>query len=275
MLRLWCPLRLHSAVNRLWEVRRSVIRFFCQHVLLLQCAATERCWSVRLWFTCQWTPNKETDTVLPSSTTEHSNFEDVPFSVPGRACQDDSFVNSVDNIKRQVAPFVFLVHHGVSVASGRLLNLGYAAGHPFFEMSCSFTNQMLAQLDSLRYWFAETARCESGVIAPSHTRGGDHRLSPGTHCTPIRICSFTSGKLTEGTSLSWVFQCTLCRFLCRGHKFGAPCPAWLVFHWSQYYLNIILHPLCPAGSLRMYFCATVLEIRCGFRGYGYAFSWST
>ena len=51
------------------------------------------------------------------------------------ACQDDSFVNSVDNIKPQVAPFVFLVRHGVSVASGRPLNLGYAAGHPFFEIS--------------------------------------------------------------------------------------------------------------------------------------------
>ena len=35
---------------------------------------------------------------------------------------------------------------------------------------CSFTNQMLAQLDLLRYLLAETARCESGVIAPSHTQ---------------------------------------------------------------------------------------------------------
>ena len=45
----------------------------------------------------------------------------------------------VDNIKPQMVPFVFPVRHCVGVlASGRLLNLGYAAGHPFFEMSCSF-----------------------------------------------------------------------------------------------------------------------------------------
>ena len=33
------------------------------------------------------------------------------------------------------------------LASGRLLNLGCATGHPSFVMSCSFTNQVLAQLD--------------------------------------------------------------------------------------------------------------------------------
>merc|ERR1712066_721619 len=37
--------------------------------------------------------------------------------------------------------------HGVIVlAAGRLLNLGCATGHPSFVMSCSFTNQALAQL---------------------------------------------------------------------------------------------------------------------------------
>ena len=34
-------------------------------------------------------------------------------------------------------------------------------------MSYSFTNQTLVQLDLLRYWFYGTARCESGVVAPS------------------------------------------------------------------------------------------------------------
>jgi len=33
------------------------------------------------------------------------------------------------------------------LASGRLLNLGCATGHPSFVMSCSFTNQTLAQLE--------------------------------------------------------------------------------------------------------------------------------
>jgi len=52
------------------------------------------------------------------------------------------------NIKEQVDRFVFPDGHGVIVlARGRLLNLGCATGHPSFVMSCSFTNQTLAQID--------------------------------------------------------------------------------------------------------------------------------
>merc|ERR1712091_316870 len=59
----------------------------------------------------------------------------------------------VENIKPQVDRFVFPDGHGVIVlASGRLLNLGCATGHPSFVMSCSFTNQALAQLDLLDNW---------------------------------------------------------------------------------------------------------------------------
>merc|ERR1711953_630004 len=59
----------------------------------------------------------------------------------------------VDNIKPQVDRFVFPDGHGVIIlASGRLLNLGCATGHPSFVMSCSFTNQVLAQLDLLNNW---------------------------------------------------------------------------------------------------------------------------
>merc|ERR1712056_26709 len=57
----------------------------------------------------------------------------------------------VENIKPQVDRFLFPDGHGIIVlASGRLLNLGCATGHPSFVMSCSFTNQCLAQLDLLR-----------------------------------------------------------------------------------------------------------------------------
>merc|ERR1711948_73519 len=57
----------------------------------------------------------------------------------------------VENIKPQVDRFVFPDGHGVIVlASGRLLNLGCATGHPSFVMSCSFTNQVLAQIDLLK-----------------------------------------------------------------------------------------------------------------------------
>merc|ERR1712203_615928 len=56
----------------------------------------------------------------------------------------------VENIKPQVDRFVFPDGRGVIVlASGRLLNLGCATGHPSFVMSCSFTNQVLAQIDLL------------------------------------------------------------------------------------------------------------------------------
>merc|ERR1712161_102435 len=56
----------------------------------------------------------------------------------------------VENIKPQVDRFAFPDGHGIIVlASGRLLNLGCATGHPSFVMSCSFTNQVLAQLDLL------------------------------------------------------------------------------------------------------------------------------
>ena len=58
---------------------------------------------------------------------------------PGIECQ---------NIKDQVDRFVFPDGHGVIVlASGRLMNLGCATGHPSFVMSCSFANQVLAQID--------------------------------------------------------------------------------------------------------------------------------
>jgi len=52
------------------------------------------------------------------------------------------------NIKPQVDRFVFPDGHGVIVlAEGRLLNLGCATGHPSFVMSCSFTNQVVAQME--------------------------------------------------------------------------------------------------------------------------------
>ncbi|MDA8311126.1 MAG: adenosylhomocysteinase [Actinomycetota bacterium] len=51
-------------------------------------------------------------------------------------------------IKPQVDKWVFPDGHAVIVLSeGRLLNLGNATGHPSFVMSCSFTNQTLAQLE--------------------------------------------------------------------------------------------------------------------------------
>ena len=55
------------------------------------------------------------------------------------------------DIKPQVDRFVLLVHRVIVLASGRSLNLDCAPGHPSFEMSGSFTVQMLAQFDSFTY----------------------------------------------------------------------------------------------------------------------------
>ncbi|OLL24644.1 Adenosylhomocysteinase [Neolecta irregularis DAH-3] len=63
---------------------------------------------------------------------------------------------SVTNIKPQVDRFQLANgRHIILLAEGRLVNLGCAHGHPSFVMSCSFTNQVLAQIalwtDSKRY----------------------------------------------------------------------------------------------------------------------------
>merc|ERR1711896_89716 len=69
----------------------------------------------------------------------------------------------VENIKPQVDRFEFPDGHGIIVlASDRLLNLGCATGHPSFVMSCSSTNQTLAQLDLLKNW-KETKKYKNDV----------------------------------------------------------------------------------------------------------------
>ncbi|WP_436792942.1 adenosylhomocysteinase [Actinospongicola halichondriae] len=51
-------------------------------------------------------------------------------------------------IKPQVHEFVFPDGHSIiMLAEGRLLNLGCATGHPSFVMSCSFSNQVVAQIE--------------------------------------------------------------------------------------------------------------------------------
>jgi len=51
------------------------------------------------------------------------------------------------NVKPQVDRFTMASgRHIILLAEGRLVNLGCATGHPSFVMSCSFTNQVLAQI---------------------------------------------------------------------------------------------------------------------------------
>ena len=54
---------------------------------------------------------------------------------------------SVQNIKPQVDRYLMENgRHIIMLAEGRLVNLGCATGHSSFVMSCSFTNQVLAQI---------------------------------------------------------------------------------------------------------------------------------
>jgi adenosylhomocysteinase len=70
------------------------------------------------------------------------------------------------NIKPQVDEWKFADGHSIIVlAEGRLLNLGCATGHPSFVMSCSFTNQVLAQIEL----FTNAAAYETRVyVLPKH-----------------------------------------------------------------------------------------------------------
>merc|ERR1712130_885594 len=68
-----------------------------------------------------------------------------------------------DNIKPQCDRYEFPDGHSVIIlAEGRLLNLGCATGHPSFVMSCSFTNQTLAQIDLWKE--KDSGKYESGKV---------------------------------------------------------------------------------------------------------------
>ena len=114
-------------------------------------------------------------TALPSSMTEQSNFENVPFSMPGRACQDDSFVSSVDNSKPQVDPFVLLVRQGVVVwASGEFKVLAQLELFRCWTLSLPLPSKMQTPLlTGMRS--SKTVRQGTGETTPSCTRFGAYR----------------------------------------------------------------------------------------------------
>ena len=70
------------------------------------------------------------------------------------------------NIKPQYDEYVFPDGHSVLIlAEGRLMNLGCATGHPSFVMSCSFTNQVAAQIEL----YGHTERYAKEVyVLPKH-----------------------------------------------------------------------------------------------------------
>jgi len=94
-----------------------------------------------------------------------------------------------DNIKPQVDRFVFPDGHGIIVlASGRLLNLGCATGHPSFVMSCSFTNQTLAQLELWKERDSKKYSTDQVYLLPKNLDEKVARLhlpSLGAHLTTL------------------------------------------------------------------------------------------
>jgi len=71
-----------------------------------------------------------------------------------------------DELKPGTDLWTFSDGHSVIVlAEGRLVNLGCATGHPSFVMSCSFTNQVIAQIEL----FNNTKNYPLGVyVLPKH-----------------------------------------------------------------------------------------------------------
>ena len=58
-----------------------------------------------------------------------------------------NYGHTKSTIKPQVDMYEIDGKEIIILAEGRLVNLGCAMGHPSFVMSCSFSNQVLAQLE--------------------------------------------------------------------------------------------------------------------------------
>ena len=99
-------------------------------------------------------------------------------------------------IKPQVHEFTFPDGHSIiMLAEGRLLNLGCATGHPSFVMSCSFTNQVVAQIElfnkadelpARRARAAQGARREGRPRPPRRPRREAHPAHHGAGRLPRR-----------------------------------------------------------------------------------------
>ncbi|EGR46231.1 hypothetical protein MKX07_004371 [Trichoderma sp. CBMAI-0711] len=100
---------------------------------------------------------------------------------------------SVQNIKPQVDRFTMASgRHIILLAEGRLVNLGCATGHSSFVMSCSFSNQVLAQIalykNQDKAWaekyveFGKTGKLETGVYVLPKTLDEEVAKLHLAHC---------------------------------------------------------------------------------------------
>ncbi|EEP78581.1 adenosylhomocysteinase [Uncinocarpus reesii 1704] len=85
---------------------------------------------------------------------------------------------SIQNIKPQVDRYLMPSgRHIILLAEGRLVNLGCATGHSSFVMSCSFSNQVLAQI--MLY------KCQDPDFAKRHVEfGATGKLGVGVYVLP-------------------------------------------------------------------------------------------
>jgi adenosylhomocysteinase len=60
---------------------------------------------------------------------------------------NNSYGHTKDTVKPQVDIYNIDGKDIILLAEGRLVNLGCATGHPSFVMSCSFSNQVIAQIE--------------------------------------------------------------------------------------------------------------------------------
>ena len=109
----------------------------------------------------------------------------------------------VDIINPQVNRFVFPIAHDMIVlASDRLrfLNLGCVTGHLSFEMSCSFTVQVPAQLDLLRKVTSIKAFKNDFQLLPKELDSG---ALDGEELLPIELleCGTTPAGALDGEEL--------------------------------------------------------------------------
>jgi len=97
----------------------------------------------------------------------------------------------VENIKPQVDRFIQANGNAIILlAEGRLVNLGCATGHPSFVMSCSFTNQALAQLELIKN--RGTGKYENKVyLLPKHLDEKVARLHLGNLGAKLTVLSKT------------------------------------------------------------------------------------
>lgn len=96
--------------------------------------------------------------------------------------------SSVQNVKPQVDRFLMPSgRHIILLAEGRLVNLGCATGHSSFVMSCSFTNQVLAQI--MLY------KCEDAAFGKKYIEfGKTEKFKVGVFVLP-KILDETVAKL--------------------------------------------------------------------------------